>query len=61
VVSRDPSFDAVIVGAGAAGSLIAAKLAAAGKRTLVLDAGPAWTTADLISSPIWSRRLKWDS
>ncbi len=56
----DARYDVVIVGAGAAGSLIAAKLAAAGKRTLVLDAGPGWTTADLISSPIWARRLKWD-
>ncbi len=56
----DARFDAVVVGAGAAGSLVAAKLATAGKRTLVLDAGPGWTTADLVSSPIWARRLKWD-
>lgn len=53
-------FDAVVVGAGAAGSLIASELAAAGKRVLVLDAGPGWTTGDLVSSPIWSRRLKWN-
>ena len=53
-------FDVIVVGAGAAGSLLAAKLAAAGKRTLVPDAGPGWTRADLVSSPIWARRLKWD-
>ncbi len=56
----DARFDALVVGAGAAGSLVAAKLAAAGKRPLVLDAGPGWTIADLVSSPIWARRLKWD-
>ena len=40
--------------------MFAAKLAAAGKSVVVLEAGPAWqTTADLISSQIWARRLKW--
>jgi choline dehydrogenase-like flavoprotein len=61
MVIEEPNVDAVVIGAGASGSLIAAKLAVAGKRTLLLDAGPGWTTADLISSPIWSRRLKWDA
>jgi choline dehydrogenase-like flavoprotein len=61
VVIEERNVDAVVIGAGASGSLIAAKLARAGKRTLLLDAGPGWTTADLISSPIWSRRLKWDA
>ena len=55
---RDERFDAVIVGSGAAGSLIAAKLAAAGKRVLVLEAGPQRGPADLVSSQIWARRLK---
>ncbi|HEX6372848.1 MAG TPA: GMC family oxidoreductase [Longimicrobium sp.] len=36
-----PTWDAVIVGAGIAGALTAYKLALAGKRVLVLDAGPA--------------------
>ena len=54
----DP-VDVVIVGAGAAGSLFAAKLAAAGKRVRVLEAGPAWRSIDLYSSQVWSRRLKW--
>ncbi len=53
------TVDVVIVGAGAAGCLFAAKLAAAGKSVTVLDAGPAWTTDDLVSSQIWSRRLRW--
>ena len=51
--------DVVIVGAGAAGSFYASKLAAAGRSVIVLEAGPAWTTQDLISSSLWSRRLKW--
>ncbi len=51
--------DAVIVGAGAAGSLYAARFAAAGKQVLVLDSGPAWQLGDLVSSQIWARRLKW--
>lgn len=51
--------DAVIVGAGAAGSLYAAELARAGKQVVVLEEGPAWTLEDLVSSQIWARRLKW--
>jgi choline dehydrogenase-like flavoprotein len=41
VTVSTPPWDAVIVGAGIAGALTAYKLAAAGKRVLVLDAGPA--------------------
>ena len=51
--------DAVVVGAGAGGSVAAAVLAEGGKRVLVLEAGPPWKAEDLISSNIWSRRLKW--
>lgn len=49
----------MIVGAGAAGCLIAARLAAADYRVTVLEAGPEWNAGDLWSSQIWSRRLKW--
>ncbi len=52
-------IDAVIVGSGASGSLLAAKLAQAGKRVRILEAGPERTAADLYSSQIWARRLKW--
>ncbi len=49
----------MIVGAGAAGCLWAARLAEAGKSVVVLECGPAWSVADLASSQIWARRLKW--
>lgn len=51
--------DLVIVGAGAAASVFAAKAAQAGKQVLMLEAGPKRSAADLISSQIWARRLKW--
>lgn len=51
--------DAVIVGAGAAGALLASRLARGGKRVAVLEAGPGWDMGDLVSSQIWSRRLRW--
>jgi choline dehydrogenase-like flavoprotein len=50
--------DAVIVGAGASGSVFAAVLAKAGKKVVVLDNGPDWQLTDLISSDIWGRRIK---
>lgn len=55
---RSDKVDAVIVGAGAAGSYFAAKLAEAGKSVVVLEAGPAWKLGDLTSSMIHGRRLK---
>jgi len=51
--------DVVIVGAGPSGILMAAKLATAGKKVIVLEQGPAFQMKDLISSDIWARRLKW--
>lgn len=51
--------DVVIVGSGAAGSLLAARLAQSGKRVLILEAGPRRTLSDLYSSQIWARRQKW--
>lgn len=47
------------VGAGAAGCFFAQRLAEAGRDVVVLEAGPPWTVADLISSQIWARRIKW--
>lgn len=51
--------DVVIVGSGAAGSVMAALLAEAGKSVLILEGGPEWRLNDMISSQIWSRRLKY--
>lgn len=50
--------DVVIVGAGYGGSIMARELARAGKRVVVLESGPDWTSKDLLSSQIWSRRLR---
>ncbi len=51
--------DVVIVGAGAAGSLHADALARAGRRVVVLEAGPSRAMSDLVSSQLYARRLKW--
>src|SRR5262245_45031465 len=50
--------DAVVVGAGAPGSVYAAVLAKAGKKVVVLEQGPDWRLEDLISSEFWGRRIK---
>jgi choline dehydrogenase-like flavoprotein len=50
--------DVVIVGAGASGSVYASVMAKAGKKVVVLEAGPDWQLSDLISSDFWGRRIK---
>ncbi|MGI8475835.1 MAG: FAD-dependent oxidoreductase, partial [Thermomicrobiales bacterium] len=52
--------DLLIVGAGASGCLLAAKLATAGKKVVILEAGPDIGTKDMVSSQIWSRRWRWN-
>jgi choline dehydrogenase-like flavoprotein len=51
--------EVVIVGSGATGSLLAATLARAGRRVVILEAGPERKLHDLYSSQIWARRIKW--
>jgi choline dehydrogenase-like flavoprotein len=55
---RDP-VDVIVVGSGAAGSHMAARLAEGGKSVLILEAGPARSPADLVSSTLYARRVKW--
>src|SRR5262249_61149936 len=59
VAMANEKVDVVIVGGGASGLLLAAKLGQAGKKVVVLEMGPAIGLDDLVSSMIWSRRLKW--
>ncbi|MEH6609651.1 MAG: GMC family oxidoreductase [Halioglobus sp.] len=58
-ISSVEQVDVVIVGAGAAGGVIADRAVAAGKQVLLLEAGPARGMSDLVSSQIWARKLKW--
>jgi choline dehydrogenase-like flavoprotein len=51
--------DCVIVGAGVTGAILAARLAAEGRKVVILEHGPNWRLNDLVSSQIWSRRIKW--
>jgi choline dehydrogenase-like flavoprotein len=53
------TVDAIVVGSGAAGSNMAARLAEGGKRVLILEAGPARSLSDLVSSTLYARRVKW--
>ena len=51
--------EVIIIGAGAAGLLLAARLAESGKQVTILEAGPKRSLQDLTSSQIWARSLKW--
>ncbi|HEY5719371.1 MAG TPA: GMC family oxidoreductase N-terminal domain-containing protein, partial [Gammaproteobacteria bacterium] len=53
------AVEVVIVGAGAAAGVFAATLAGAGRSVLLLEAGPARTLQQLVSSQLWARRLRW--
>src|ERR1041384_2736493 len=50
--------DVVIVGAGASGSVFASVLAKAGKKVVLLEAGPDWQLSELISSEMGGRRIR---
>ena len=56
---KHDKVEILVVGSGVAGSTFAAELALAGREVLVLEAGPPRETQQMISSEIWSRRLKW--
>ena len=56
---RAEHVDVVIVGGGAAGGVYADRLSRAGKRVVILEAGPDKTLGDMWSSSLWSRRHKW--
>ena len=57
---RDDEVDVVIVGAGAGGGTLAQRLARAGWRTVVLDAGPFWNPdTDWVSDERGSHGLYW--
>jgi choline dehydrogenase-like flavoprotein len=55
----DTHVDAVVVGSGAAGALVAAKLAAKGKKVVILESGRSVKPEDMISADIYSRSLHW--
>lgn len=59
MVTPMEKVDVIIVGSGAAGSVLAAKLAEAGKKVVALEGGPEHAAKDLYSSQIWARRVKW--
>ena len=58
-MKSNPLVDVVIVGAGAAGCFLASRLAEAKRSVVILEAGPRHEPGDLVSSQIWSRRLRW--
>jgi choline dehydrogenase-like flavoprotein len=55
----DTHVDAVVVGSGAAGALVAAKLAAKGKKVVILESGRSVLPEDMTSSDINARSLHW--
>jgi len=58
-MTRESHADVVVVGAGAAGGVYAHRLARAGRKVVVLEAGPRKALADMVSSTLWARRHKW--
>lgn len=59
MLTANAKVDLLIVGSGPAASVFAAKAARAGKKVLMLEAGPERSLEDLVSSQIWARKLKW--
>lgn len=57
--SSNQPYDCIVVGSGASGSIVAAKLSEAGQSVLIIEAGPSRELKDLVSSQMWARQLKW--
>jgi choline dehydrogenase-like flavoprotein len=57
-ITHEP-VEVVVVGSGMAGSTLAAELADGGFDVLTLEAGPPRAITDMVSSQLWSRRLRW--
>ena len=55
----DTHVDAVVVGSGVAGALVAAKIAATGKKVIILESGRSVVPEDMISADIYARGLHW--
>jgi choline dehydrogenase-like flavoprotein len=53
------SVDVIVVGSGAAGSNMAARLAEGRRKVVILEAGPVRSAKDLVSSTLHARRIKW--
>lgn len=57
---NDPDFDAIIAGSGFGGSVVAARLAEAGWRVLVLERGKAWAPGSFPRYPREFHQALWD-
>ncbi len=57
--ATDLHSEVAIIGGGATGLYLASLYARAGRQVTLFEAGPRWSTDDLVSSQIWARRLKW--
>lgn len=57
-MTQDVRYDVVIVGSGVAGALIGAKLAAAGVKVRILEAGPRTDRTAAVRHPVSKRPVR---
>jgi len=60
MVMHEEQFDAIVVGSGFGGSVIAYRLAEAGLRVCLLERGKAYPPGSFPRSPYWMRDSFWD-